>query len=118
MISEKSASLKSAEGCSVTLRRISLGQRLKFMQEHSKTLGRIHFLSASSDASQIEERLPLELEVCKGVIRACVIGLTHHPNGQEKLEDWLINSAPQSLCIEVLRLALDEFVLSDERSKN
>lgn len=118
MISEKSIPLKSSEGCAVTLRRISLGQRLKFMQEHSKTIGRINFLSASSDTNQAEERLPLELEVCKGVLRECVIGLTHHPNGEEKIEEWLINRAPQSLCIEVLSLALDEFVLSDERAKN
>lgn len=117
-IYEKTIESKLYDGLFVKLRRVSLGQRLKFLAEHSAELAQLNFIAASINDGMTESRILAEVKVCKDLLSLCVVDLSGAPQGGEEIAAWLIDSAPQDLCMELIRFVLDEFLLSGERSKN
>jgi hypothetical protein len=117
-IDEKTVNSQLYPGVVFKLKRVSLGQRLRFLSDHSADLGQLNFMAASVNESMTESRMTVELEICKSLLKLCVLGVGEGLQGNESIEAWLIESAPQDLCMELIRLVLDEFLLSSDRAKN
>jgi hypothetical protein len=116
-LNERAIESKIYSGLVAKIRRVSLGQRLRFLADNAGDLGQLNFLAASTGDEVAHSRMSAELKVCRSLLRLCVVEIEGQPQDAADIADWLIDSAPQDLCMEMIQLATDEFLLSGERAK-
>lgn len=116
-LNERVIESKIYSGLVAKIRRVSLGQRLRFLADNAGDLGQLNFLAASTGDEVAHSRMSAELKVCRSLLRLCIVEIDGQPQDAADIADWLIDSAPQDLCMEMIQLATDEFLLSGERAK-
>ncbi|GAB4406332.1 MAG: hypothetical protein OHK0021_17910 [Bryobacter sp.] len=103
----------------VHLRRISLGQRLRFLANNFEQLQRLKLAQANANNGQscANDLAELELNVGKQILAATVLEVVGL--GEEVVDwpSWLLEDAPSALGLEVLRRAGEEIFLGEDKRK-
>lgn len=113
----------SLPGFRFQIRRISLAQRLRFLAANHDIMQRLKFLGAAVEksAAQQAEIAGLELDLSRALLQECLVSLGEGDQtnvADPEAFEWLLNSAPAGLCVEVLSCISDEISLSEQRRKN
>jgi hypothetical protein len=103
----------------VYIRRISMARRLRFLAQNHDLMRTVNFPRHGEAAGLIhaQERAEAEIELSRRILSEMVDRIDGAAARAEAIADWLIQEAPQTLCVEILERAGEAMILGEESRK-
>jgi hypothetical protein len=103
----------------IHLRRISLARRLRFLAKNFELMRLLKMRESQPgpDAQETQNFAEAEIELSRRILAETVQGLEGVSLAGQDPIDWLLQTAPNELCVEVLQRAGEEMILGESLRK-
>lgn len=108
---------KSFPEIAVFLRRISLARRLRFLAVNHELMRVVHFPRGAQAPYGPAQRAEAEIELSRRILVETLIRIEGADVLNADWANWLVQEAPQQLCLEVLERAGEAMILGEEQRK-
>lgn len=108
---------KSYPELAVYLRRISMARRLRFLAVNHELMRVVHFPRGAQEVYSPRQRAEAEIELSRRILAETLIRVDGVEAPEAGWADWLVQDAPQPLCLEVLERAGEAMILGEEQRK-
>jgi hypothetical protein len=101
----------------VVLRRISMARRLRFLAVNHELMRVVHFPRGAQGPYSAAQRAEAEIELSRRILNETLIRVEGVETPTRGWAEWLVQDAPQKLCLEVLERAGEAMILGEEQRK-
>lgn len=99
------------------LRRLSMSRRLRFLAVNHELMRVVHFPRGAQDVYSPAERAEAEIELSRRILAESLVRVDGALAPEGGWANWLVQEAPQQLCLDVLQRAGEAMILSEVQRK-